>query len=209
MNGKKTAGKVQIPNEVVTALRTAATKERDFEEARLKKRQARAAGEGVARQGSAAPGTPGAVANENTEKAPTKKELKKKQESKATEAATHAAANVTTAQFLGGGNNMFGKKKRYSWMTGGGTAPGSGASTPGRLTTSGLPAVPGGPVQPPVPERLTQEAARRLGQWREDQPKGSKVQLRDWIAVLEQDGRAKKALQKAYLNLDVSDPKGM
>ena len=164
-------------------------------------------GDSAARQGSVAPGTPGLVAPD-PEKAPTKKELKKKQESKASEAATHAAANVTTAQFLGGGSSsMFGKKKKYSWMSA--PAGGSGASTPvGRLTTSGLPAVPGGPVQPPAPERLTTEAARRLGSWREDQPKASKVQLRDWVSVLEEDGRSKKALQKALIGLDTSEPKG-
>lgn len=193
---------MQIPNEVVSALRSAATKERDFEEARLKKRLARAAGETTTRQGSVAPGTPGSVAPD-PEKAPTKKEMKKKQENKVTEAATHAAANNTTSQFLGGRG-----KKKYSWMTPG-AASGSGVSTPGRLTTGGLPAIPGGPVLPLAPERLTVEAARRLGQWREDQPKGSKIQLRDWVAVLEQDGQAKKSLQKAYLNLDTSDPKGM
>lgn len=185
----------------MNALRAAAAMERDFEEARLKKRLARAAGESTTRQGSVAPGTPGSVAPD-PEKAPTKKEMKKKQENKATEAASHAAANNTTSQFLGG------KKKKYSWMTPG-AASGSGASTPGRLTTSGLPATPGGPVLPPAPERLTVEAARRLGSWREDKQKGSKIQLRDWVAVLEQDGQSKKSLQKAYLNLDTSDPKGM
>ncbi len=96
-------------------------------------------GDGTPRQGSIAPSTPGLIAPESTEKAPTKKEQKKKAEAKINEAATHAAANVTTAQFLGGGGGLFGKKKKYSWMNQipGGSA--SGASTPGRIATQGLP----------------------------------------------------------------------
>jgi hypothetical protein len=207
-DGTKTpTGKLQATNEVVVALRTAALKERDLEEIRLKKRQSRASGDGTPRQGSVIPGTPGSVAPESSEKAPTKKEQKKKLESKANEAASHAAANVTTAQFLGGGGGLFGKKKKYSWMTGGGGGPGSGANTPGRLNTQGLPTTPGGPVQPAALERLTVDSARRLGTWREDKEKGTGIQIRDWITVLEEDGHEKKPLQKAYLFLDQSEPK--
>lgn len=196
---------MQAHNEVVAALRSSATKERDLEELRLKKRQNRTTGDNT-RQGSVAPGTPGSVAPDPLEKAPTKKELKKKLGTKATEAANHMATNVTTSKFLGGsgGGGLFGKKKKYSWMSGG-TA--SGASTPGRLSMGELPSTPGGPVQPPPPERLTADPARRLGQWREDQVKGKGIQLRDWVAALERDGHAKRSLQKAYLALDHSEPK--
>jgi len=188
-------------------LRASANKERDFEEARLRKRNARASGDGTPRQGSVIPGTPGSVAPEPTEKAPTKKEQKKKADAKINDAASHAAANVTTAQFLGGGGGLFGKKKKYSWMTGGGAGgPGSGASTPGRIMTQGLPGTPAASGASAAPERLTQESARRLGQWRETD-KGAGIQIRDWITVLEQDGHEKKALQKAYLWLDQSEPK--
>jgi len=126
-------------------------------------------------------------------------------EAKVNEAASHAAANVTTAQFLGGGGGLFGKKKKYSWMNPG--ASGSGASTPGRIMTQGLPGTPGGPVANPAPEKLTIDGVRRLGQWREDKEKGTGIQMRDWITVLEEDGHEKKALQKAYMFLDLSDPK--
>jgi len=199
---------IKITNEVVSALRASAVKERDQEEARLRKRLARAAGDGASRQGSIIPGTPGSVAPDSVEKAPTKKEQKKNAAAKVNEAANHAAANTTTAQFLGGGGGLFGKKKKYSWMTGG--APGgggSGASTPGRINTQGLPGTPGsGPINAP-PEKLTVEGARRLGQWREDKERGVGIQIRDWVTVLESDGREKKALQKLYMNLDQSDPK--
>ena len=175
-----------------------------MEEKRLKKRQNRTNGD-TSKPNASVPGTPGSVAPEPSEKAPTKKELKKKMETKASEAATHAAANTTLAQFSGGASKgLFGKKKNYSWMKGG---AGSGASTPGRMNSGGLPLTPGGPVQPVVPERLTADPARRLGQWREDQSKGNGLQLRDWVAALEQDGHAKRSLQKAYLFLDQSEPK--
>ena len=64
-----------MTNEVVTAMRASAMQERDQEEARLRKRLARAAGEIPSRQGSIIPATPGSVAPEFTDKAPTKKEL--------------------------------------------------------------------------------------------------------------------------------------
>ncbi|KAE8451511.1 hypothetical protein EG329_003584 [Mollisiaceae sp. DMI_Dod_QoI] len=194
----------KITNELVSAFRGEATKERDIEEARLRRRNERAGG-GPQRQGSVAPGTPGSVAPESIEKAPTKKEQKKKAEAKVNEAANHAAANTTTAQFLGGGRGLFGKKKKYSWMdqSSGGSA--SGTSTPSRINTQGLPGTPGAVNAPP--ERLTAEGVRRLGGWREDKEKGRDIQMRDWIAVLETDGREKKTLQKAYLFLDQSDPK--
>ncbi|KAH7342852.1 hypothetical protein BKA65DRAFT_552469 [Rhexocercosporidium sp. MPI-PUGE-AT-0058] len=208
-SAKTPAAPVKITNEVVSALRASAVKERDQEEARLRKRLARATGEVTSRQGSIMPGTPGSVAPESVEKAPTKKEQKKNAAAKVNEAANHAAANTTTAQFLGGGGGLFGKKKKYSWMTGGapGGGGGSGASTPGRINTQGLPGTPGsGPVNAP-PEKLTVEGVRRLGQWREDKERGVGIQIRDWITVLESDGREKKALQKVYMNLDQSDPK--
>lgn len=177
-----------------------------MEEERLKKRAARALGKDQSRQGSVIPGTPGSVAPDPTEKPPTKKELKKAKDSKTSDAASHAAANLTTAQFLGGGGSLFGKKnKKYSWMNGGGSA--SGASTPGRLMTQGLPGTPAGAVVSVAPERLTVDGARRLGTWREDKEKGMGIQIRDWITVLEEDGREKKALQMAYASLDQSDPK--
>ncbi|CZT40736.1 related to tpa inducible protein [Rhynchosporium secalis] len=201
--GKTPTAPTKITNEVVGALRTSALKERDLEEARLRKRLARAAGEVPSRQGSIISGTPGSVAPDSMEKAPTKKEQKKNAAAKVNEAANHAAANTTTAQFL------FGKKqKKYSWLTGGGASGGggSGASTPGRINTQGLGTPGSGPVNAP-PEKLTAEGARRLGKWREDKERGVGIQIRDWITVLESDGREKKALQKVYVNLDHSDPK--
>jgi hypothetical protein len=137
------------------------------------------------------------------EKAPTKKEQKKKAEAKVTEAVNHAAANSTTTQFLGGGGGLFGKKKKYDWLT----SSASGTTTPAKLMTSGLSGTPSGQIVNAGQERLTSDGVRRLGTWREDKEKGRGIQIRDWVAVLENDGREKKALQRAYAILDDSQPK--
>ncbi|KAA8572608.1 hypothetical protein EYC84_003210 [Monilinia fructicola] len=180
-------------SDVASTLRKAASREQEAEEARLRKRKARESGDG-SRAGSINPGTPGSIAPDILDKPPTKKEMKRKAEAKTSEAASHAAANVTTGQFLGG-RNVFGKKKQYSWMTAGSS---SGTSTPGKIMAQGLSASASSPAANPGPEKLTIDGVRRLGTWREDGVKGRKIQLRDWIMVLEDDGREKRALQKAY-----------
>ncbi|KAH8599593.1 hypothetical protein B0O99DRAFT_649603 [Bisporella sp. PMI_857] len=149
---------LKFKNVVVTALRSSAQKERDFEEERIRKRNERAA---------------------------PKRNNERKPKQKTNEAANHVAANTTTAQFLGGG------RKKYSWMTGGGGGSGSGTNTPGRIITKGL--TPGAAGAIAAPEKLTVDGVRRLGMWREDKRK--------------EDGREKKALQKAYAWLDHMDPK--
>lgn len=172
--------------------------EREAEEQRLRKRQKRLNGDTTtngSRSGSVAPGTPGGVAPE-PEKAPTKKEQKKIAAQK--HDASAESVNKTTMKFLGG------SKKRYSWMSAGANAPG----TPARPTGS----VAGTPTsttaaKPPENKSLTQEGRYKLGSWREYSEKGKSIQLRDWVTVLERDGKEKLALQKAYLKLDDSEPR--
>ena len=101
------------------------------------------------------------------------------------------------------------KKKKYSWMTGGG--PGSGAATPRQQSGGGLPGTPGGPgagsgsgaraARGP----LTRDSAHRLGAFREDSEKGKNIQLRDWVAVLEDHEIDPFTLQSMYDKLDKSD----
>lgn len=184
--------------------------ERDWEEARLRRRQDRKDGikdSSGSRAASVAPGTPGGSAPEG-EKAMTKKEAKRLEAARKAEANSHVNQNLTSGKFLGtkpGG--LFGKKS-YSWMTGGG----SGANTPkggagGGKTGGGTPA----PGTPAVPSQsiLTVEgsAARRPGAWREDKDKGKNIQLRDWVSALEEDGVEIRALQRAYNGLDTSGPR--
>ncbi|UKZ56377.1 hypothetical protein TrVGV298_010213 [Trichoderma virens] len=205
----------KIASYATLTMRDLARQEREWEEARLRRRQMRKEGLGdsavsASRAGSVAPGTPGSVAPES-EKAMTKKELKKTQAMKAAEASSHANQNITSSMFagLGGKGSLFGKKKSgktYDWMNVG--RGGSGASTPTRAAPGpgkGPNGVPGAPS--PGNMALTTEGRNRLGTWREDKEKGKNIQLRDWITVLERDGREARALQHAYINLDNSNPK--
>ncbi|KAI0381592.1 hypothetical protein F5Y04DRAFT_254900 [Hypomontagnella monticulosa] len=193
-------------NYLVDAMLGAGKEARNIEEARLKKRQKRAekangdkakeGGDATSRAGSVAPGTPGSIAPETPEvKAPTKKESKKA-------AKLAEASNTTVNQTLG----LFagGKKKKYSWMTGGGTA--SGASTP-RPQAGGAPGTPGsaGGAGLKIPQGpLTKPSVTYMGQFREDSEKGKNIQLRDWIIVLEERGFDQKSLQQAFDILDRS-----
>ncbi|KAK2607344.1 hypothetical protein N8I77_006024 [Diaporthe amygdali] len=197
-------GRPSIPatNHLAQALREMGRAEREAEELRLKKRQKRLLGDSaanVSRSGSVAPGTPGSTAPE-PEKAPTKKEQKKIAAQKHDASADNV--NKTTMKFLGGG------KKKYSWMSMGANTP----STPNKPTASaaGTPASASASAsasKAPESKSLTQEGRYKLGSWREYSEKGKDIQLRDWITVLERDGREKLALQLAYVKLDGSEPR--
>ncbi|KAK7746662.1 hypothetical protein SLS53_001847 [Cytospora paraplurivora] len=194
-------GKPGVPptNHLAQVLREMGRAEREAEEQRLRKRQKRLNGDTTAngsRAGSVAPGTPGSTAPE-PEKAPTKKEQKKIAAQK--HDASAESVNKTTMKFLGGG------KKKYSWMSMGGNTP----STPTRAAGASTAGTPVSATAPKAPENksLTQEGRYKLGSWREYSEKGKNIQLRDWVTVLERDGREKLALQKAYLKLDDSEPR--
>ncbi|POR38168.1 Uncharacterized protein TPAR_01646 [Tolypocladium paradoxum] len=205
----------KIGSSVTVSMRERARQEREWEETRLRRRQRRKeggadAGTTASRAGSAVPGTPGSVAPE-PEKAMTKKEIKKNQALKAAEANSHANQNLTSSMFagLGGKGGLFGKKKTgrtYDWMNVG--RSGSGASTPTRAAPgpkgpNGTPGTPGAAGNHP----MTTEGRNRLGTWREDKEKGRNIQLRDWVTVLERDGRESRALSAAYVKLDTSNPR--
>lgn len=216
MDSRQAPAKVpKISSFMTTTMRELARQERDWEEARLRKRQQRKdgipdAGTTTSRSGSVAPGTPGSVAPE-PEKAMTKKEIKKNQALKAAEANSHANQNMTSSMFagFGGKGGLFGKKKTgktYDWMNVG--RGGSGTSTPTRTAAGGGKGLGSGPgAAAPGNLALTTEGRNRLGTWREDKEKGKNVQLRDWVAALERDGRESKVLQRAYIRLDASNPK--
>lgn len=141
----------------------------------------------------------------------TKKEMKKSQALKAAEANSHANQNLTSSMFagLGGKSSLFGKKKgakTYDWMNVG--RGGSGASTPTKAAGGGGKGINGTPGAISAANvAMTTEGRNRLGTWREDKEKGKNIQLRDWVVVLERDGRESKALQQAYIHLDASNPK--
>lgn len=194
------------PNLLAEALEDVGKKVRNSEEGRLKKRLKRQQGDekkdgedGASRAGSVAPGTPGSIAPEGEAKPMTKKESKKA--AKLAEISS-TTVNQTLSMFAGGK-----KKKKYSWMSGGGM--GSGTSTPrgGPQGPGGLPGTPGGPAGASKAARgpLTRDSAHRLGAFREDSEKGKNIQLRDWVAVLEERDVDPIVLQAAYNKLDKSD----
>lgn len=201
------AGKSAQFNTLNRAMRDGQNADRNIEEARLKKRQKRQNPDKAGTTKAAAtPGTPGGAAPEaEQQRAPTKKESKKsiKAASLAAES-SNAEANQTVNTFL---VSSFGRKKnKYSWMAGGGTA--SGASTP--RASGGTASAAGSPApskQAAKPGMLTPEPRSRPGTWREDTEKGKGIQLRDWVVVLERDGKDTRAIQDAYVKLDSSGPK--
>lgn len=197
-------------NETISAIRDVTRTERDWEESRLRRRNARTEGAKESgtpsRAGSVAPGTPGATPTEGSTKKESKKEQKKTAAAKAAEATNHASQNITSSMFVGKTGGLFGKKK-YDWMN---PKPRSGASTPARAGTPGAAAGPGGgPGGGAQAENtpLTTESRMRLGIWREDKEKGRGIQLRDWVGALEADGVDGAVLQKAYDRLDTSGPR--
>lgn len=111
------------------------------------------------------------------------------------------SANATSNMFLG----RLGKKKNYSWMNAGNKSatPAYDMPSGGNIRTAAAAAA----AAQQAPVELTQRSQTRLGFWREDKSSGDKVQMRDWIAVMEQDGCAHKELQRALTWLDGTRPK--
>lgn len=176
-------------------LRDYAYAERAAEEERLKKRQklidAETTTQNGSRAGSTAPATPGLVA---PEKAPTKKEQKKIAAQKHDASAENV--NQTATKFLGGG------KKKYSWMTGGAAS----SPRPARATGGGANA-PASASTPKAPENapLTAEPRTKFGSWREYDEKGKNIGIRDWVEVLERDGKETYQYQYALLLMHKAD----
>jgi hypothetical protein len=115
------------------------------------------------------------------------------------------------------------KKNKYGWMTGGmgsvqgnryakpgggsgggavksetATPPASSAST-GATTTNGVTGAAAKSDSAQAAAKQNPSAA--WGEWRENGVDGKGIQLRDWVHVLERDGRERKALLKASLKL--------
>jgi hypothetical protein len=167
-----------------------------FETARIAKRRARLAGS------SATPAdTPIVVPLPPPEKM-TKKERDRINKIGQTEEVLHRKANETASMALG-------KKKKYSWMTGGGGAGAgagagggaSGASTPRLNTTIGGPSGAATPAQPPPDRALIARRRQFEGCRMESTPENNKIQLRDLIHVLENDGRERKTLAQMLSRL--------
>ena len=186
-----------LNNPVAQALQNMAKAERAQEEERLAKRQRRTAGEGN-RSGSVSSGTPGpsGALGEVAPESDTKKGVKAKDKldataRKALETQQHAATTKTMNMALGLSGAM---GKKLAWMKGGGDA---GPSNPYQKqnikpeTSKGATSVTNG-ISGNLPK------GRVFGDFREDKESGAGIQLRDMVSVLESDGKAKRALQRAY-----------
>ncbi|KAK4899660.1 hypothetical protein LTR27_002926 [Elasticomyces elasticus] len=151
----------------------------------------------------------------------TKKELARKEKEAKQGREANSAANINSTIALATGGK---KKRQYGWMTGGAaaepsnrfkdTAPktSSGAVTPvGKVEGPGSPVVGGGggvddfsAIGIAAPAK-----AAEWGEWREDlggvNGEGRRVQGRDWVVVLERDGRfgGGKALQRFFTGVGV------
>jgi len=218
---------VSFQSQINNHLLHIATLDKTAEEARLARRAARrTAAEANAEAAESAVVAAEASAPAPAEATPLEPKISKKKaaqqakESKnATEAQSSATTNQTAAMMAGLGK----KSKKYAWMNGGAssmptnrfakpaaTAPstpasgtGSGTSTPnikkeggGEGARTPTSATNGKAPAPPAKERGLQ-----WGDFSELGPEGKGVQLRDWILVLERDGREKKALEMALNRL--------
>jgi len=169
-------------NHVANDLKRRVREDEQYEKERIRKRQQRQQGK------SAAAADAAEVAPLPIPEKITKKQRDAMNKAGQTEDVLHRKANETAALALGGG-----KKKKYSWMTGGGGAGASGASTPARQTTAS------GGSGAATPAAAQTEAGmrakkRNYGANIENTEIGEKIQVRDLIHVLENDGREKKTL---------------
>ncbi|PVH95563.1 hypothetical protein DM02DRAFT_600639 [Periconia macrospinosa] len=166
-------------NHVTAALKRKMEEDERFEKLRVQKRQKRQQGN------SATPVDTPEIAPLPMPEKLTKKERDRINKAGQTDEVLHQAANVTASLALG-------KKKKYSWMTSG---SGSGAATPSRLNTAAKGNSGTTTPAPPTTDRALLARKRQfLGGEMESTDMGKKIQLRDLVHVLENDGRERKTL---------------
>lgn len=207
---------VSFQNPVISILRNIAKRDKAAEEERIRKREARRkrAREAADAAEEAALETPATEVPPETAAPPKiskkEQERQKKEASRNADAMSHSTTNQTAAMMA-----MGSKGKKYSWMTGGSAArlenkwakpnpTASGTATPREgLKSEG--ASPGGQAMSRGASgqgvNVATEKVPEWGDWREDGLEGKGMQPRDWVYVLERDGKDKKALQRAYAKL--------
>lgn len=159
-----------------------------FERERIRKRQKRLQGS------SATPADTPTLAPLPIPEKMTKKERDRQNKMGQTEEVLHRKANETASMALGG-------KKKYSWMTGG-TA--SGTSTPRLNTSVGVASGTATPV-PQTDRGLIARKRMFQGGSLETTDMGKKIQIRDLVHVLEDDGRERKTLVQILARLRSTD----
>lgn len=174
----------QNVNHVAAALQKRVRDDEKWERERIRKRQKRQQGTSATADTSPAP-LP--IPEPLTKKA--QAAAKKQNQS---DTVVFGKANETANLALGG---LGGKKKKYAWMTGGGGGGGglgSGAATPRMNPTAGESgtATPAAQQQ----DKGLHGRKRTFGLNIEEMDIGAKIQVRDLVHVLENDGKEKKTL---------------
>lgn len=198
---------VQYTSSLSASLQKLSRRDRLLEERRLKKREKR-------RSATAAKDASTRLTPDADEKGlivppepkMTKKERDRLAKASQTEDVLHRNANATAAAAVGG-------LSKYSWMTGASAATSTntlqagssrfGAGAGNRAVSSTAAGAPGGP------EGLrTKDKAAMLGRWSEARDaKG--IDIRDWLNVIEGDGKERKALAKAWLQIGKFEGAGL
>ncbi|KAF2827872.1 hypothetical protein CC86DRAFT_347688 [Ophiobolus disseminans] len=171
----------QNVNHVAAALKRRVTEDEKYEKERLRKRQKREKGTSALPVEAPLSGLP------PPEKM-TKKDKDALKKSNQSEDVLHRKANETASMALGG------KKSKYAWMTPGGAGGASGASTPRRNPAAGGSGAATPTVVVPTAEKGPQGRKRTFGADIENTDIGARIQVRDLVHVLENDGREKKTL---------------
>lgn len=195
---------ISFQSKINETFRQIAESDRLAEQARIRKREARrkaaeaaaANDDGSAVEAELAAAT-SAPSGPEQPKMTKKEQMKQQKEAKnAVEAQSSTTTNQTAAMMA-----MGKKGKKYSWMSGGApthtnryvkpsaTGSGSGSATGGTST----PIKKEGAGTPTAAGDADDAGMVKWGEFKED--KG--VQMRDWVGVLERDGRERKALQRA------------
>jgi hypothetical protein len=197
---------ISFQSSVNNHFRKIAEADRLAEQARIRKREARrkaaeaaaADDDGTGPVADTIAAVPSAPAGPELPKLTKKEQIKQQKEAKnAIEAQSSTTTNQTASMMA-----MGKKGKKYSWMNG----PSQHTNRFAKPGSVGGPGGGGGSGSGGTSTPIKKEGARtptttepdnagivKWGEWKED--KG--VQMRDWVAVLERDGREKKALQKA------------
>jgi hypothetical protein len=182
----------QNVNHVANALIRQVAADDKYEKERLRKRQKR-------QQGTAATPTEAPILSLPPPDKMTKKDKDALKKQNQTDDVLHRKANETASMALG-----FGKKKKYSWMTGGaggGGGPGAAAPKPAAAASGSGTATPAAPTV----DSALKGARRKFGAPIENTEIGAKIQIRDLIHVLEHDGREKKTLTLMLARLKNTD----
>ncbi|CBX99465.1 predicted protein [Plenodomus lingam JN3] len=161
----------------------------EYERERLRKRQKRAQGTGTG--GGTPADTP--IAPLPLPEPLTKKAQAAAKKQNQSDAVVFGKANETAQMAIGG------RKKKYAWMSGGGGGGGglgSGANTPKAATATANTAAGSGTATPAAPatDKALLAKKRTFGAAIEETDIGAKIQVRDFVHVLELDGREKKSL---------------